>query len=446
MTHKVIWKEGTFILPQHFQQQERFLLSEVHRQTKAIQPFSWGFSRLEIVESELAFGQISLQSCVGQFQDGTSFMAPQSNKLPSPITLEDGITNAMVYLVLPQYIVNNNELTADDDKTLSARFQSHAIELSDATSNSPDTSEVAVGDIYYRLAIETKQKPIEDGYMKLPIAKVKSVVGGKIELDDNYLPTLTNALASPPIKRFLKELIGMLNARGDSLSQRATSSGRTSGVSEYSDFLLLQLINRLEPLFQQRINLPQLHPYTLYELLVTSAGELSTFMKSNRRPAELPIYSHDDLNQCFDLVFDDIDTSFKVVLDQIATQIALSKPKNNVRAARLSHKALLENGTLIIAVAAQIPEESIRNEFPAQVKIGPGEKIYQLVQSALPGISISLLTHVPQEIPYRSGYCYFELNKNDALWQDLLASKGLAIHVGGNFPGLVLDLWAINRK
>lgn len=442
----MIWKEGTFILPQHFQQQERFFLSELHHQLGQVQSFSWGLAELSIAESDLSFGQFSLLQCEGKFQDGTSFSAPQINKLPVSIKLSDGITNATVYLVLPVCRLNSVEVDLENESNSPTRFVPHDIDIKDSSSYTSENASVVVGEIGYRLAIATEKKPIPDGNMMLPIAKIKEVIGGTIILCDEFIPCLVNASASSKITRFLHEFQGMLSARADSLANRVTDPKRTSGVTEYTDFLLLQLINRIEPLVLQFCSIGRTHPYDLYQFLLSTAGELSTFMKDSRRPINYPIYQHEDLNSCFDIVIEDIETSFKVVLEQVATQIQLSNPKNNIRAARLSHKALLDNGVLVLAVAASIAEEKLRTEFPAQSKIGPGEKIFSLVQSALPGIKISLLSHVPAEIPYRSGYCYFELNKDETLWKELQQSKGLAIHVSGNFPDLSMELWAINRK
>ncbi|MBZ9613435.1 type VI secretion system baseplate subunit TssK [Rheinheimera maricola] len=447
MDNQVIWKQGILVLPQHFQQQERHNAAELLHNTRQIQPHYWGFSQIQISTSDLAFGSFSLLQCAGSFQDGTSFNAPQNNNLPKSIKLEDGLTNVLIYLVLPQRQINVNDVNFDSsDVNVITRLKPRELNVKDVASSNHTVSTIIVGDIDYRIMISSDKAGIPDGMLKLAIARVKEVSSGRIILCEEFIPNLVNALVSPRLMRFLTELRGMLSARGDALSTQATNSGRTTGVTEYSDFLLLQLINRLEPLVNQYIANPIMHPSDLYFSMLSVAGELSTFMKSNRRPASFPLYNHDNLTSCFEALINDIDSSFNVVLEQIASQIELSKPKNNIRAARLSHKALLENGVLILAVAANIPEETLRTELPAQIKIGPGEKIFTLVQSALPGIPIRLLSHVPSEIPYRSGYCYFELDKMSSLWPELQQSKGLALHVSGNHPGLTMELWAINRK
>ena len=41
--HKVVWSEGMFLRPQHFQQQERYLEALVRRRTVAVLELGWGF-------------------------------------------------------------------------------------------------------------------------------------------------------------------------------------------------------------------------------------------------------------------------------------------------------------------------------------------------------------------------------------------------------------------
>jgi type VI secretion system protein ImpJ len=49
----------------------------------------------------------------------------------------------------------------------------------------------------------------------------------------------------------------------------------------------------------------------------------------------------------------------------------------------------------------------------------------------------------PRQIPFHAGFAYFELDQTHALWSQLPTSGGVAIHVGGDFPGLAMEFWAI---
>ena len=45
---KVVWAEGMFLRPQHFQQQERYLEFFAHARALTSQPYFWGFRELTI--------------------------------------------------------------------------------------------------------------------------------------------------------------------------------------------------------------------------------------------------------------------------------------------------------------------------------------------------------------------------------------------------------------
>ena len=57
----------------------------------------------------------------------------------------------------------------------------------------------------------------------------------------------------PTLKGYIKELYGLLHTRGEALGGRASEAGR-GGVAEISDYMLLQLVNRVEPLFEHLQN------------------------------------------------------------------------------------------------------------------------------------------------------------------------------------------------
>ena len=111
----------------------------------------------------------------------------------------------------------------------------------------------------------------------------------------------------------------------------------------------------------------------------------------------------------------------------------------------IGDKKLLGEAHFVLAVNAEVPVETLRRNFPAQVKIGPVEKIRDLVNRALPGIALESLASAPRQIPYHAGVTYFALNDKEPLWKELARSGGMALHVSGQYPGLELALWAIRR-
>ena len=75
-SRKVVWSEGMFLRPQHFQQQERYLEFFSHARALSAEPYFWGFRELLLDLEALALGKIALIKAVGVFPDGTPFSFP----------------------------------------------------------------------------------------------------------------------------------------------------------------------------------------------------------------------------------------------------------------------------------------------------------------------------------------------------------------------------------
>ena len=48
ITGKLLWGEGLFLRPQHFQQQDRYHEQRLHDSVKALHPYAWGVSQLQL--------------------------------------------------------------------------------------------------------------------------------------------------------------------------------------------------------------------------------------------------------------------------------------------------------------------------------------------------------------------------------------------------------------
>jgi len=99
----------------------------------------------------------------------------------------------------------------------------------------------------------------------------------------------------------------------------------------------------------------------------------------------------------------------------------------------------------VIAVAAQLPPEQLRQRFVTQTKVGPVDRIRDLVNLQLPGIGLQSLPVAPRQLPFHAGHFYFELERQSDLWRQFEKSGSLAMHIAGDFPGLELELWVIRQ-
>ena len=126
-----------------------------------------------------------------------------------------------------------------------------------------------------------------------------------------------------------------------------------------------------------------------------------------------------------------------------AIPIPIEAKKFGISVATVADRALYTTAVFILAARADLPAEELRRRFPAQLKLGPVEKIRDLVNLQLPGVPVHPVPVAPRQIPYHAGFVYFELDQTNELWGQLKTSGGVALHVAGEFPGLALEFWAI---
>jgi len=185
------------------------------------------------------------------------------------------------------------------------------------------------------------------------------------------------------------------------------------------------------------------HPEDLYRLALEITGDLSTLTATARRPAQFPGYRHEALRPTFEPVIAALRASLSVVLEQNAVAIPLAQKKFGISVGVVPDLTLFDSAMFVLAARADMQAEEFRRRFPQHLKIGPVEKIRDLVNLALPGVAIQAMAVAPRQIPYHAGFTYFELDRSGEMWRGLKGSGGIAIHQGGDFPGLALEFWAI---
>lgn len=441
--NKVIWSEGMFLRPQHFQQQDRYLEQLVEARVGALGPYTWGLLELAIDSEPLAMGKISLSRVSGIFPDGTPVLAPEHEQLPNVLDVPVNTRDEVVYLCIPMKRPGNQESVRDQEDFPQARYQTSNFDARNSASTSGEAARIQVGKLRTCLKLGSDDL---SGYAAIGIARIRERQPEKpVELDVEFIPPLLNADASSVIKAYIEEVKGLLDHRGSALGHRLSDSGR-SGSAEIADYLLLQVINRFEPLLKQITAQPRLHPHSLFLELLQLAGELSTFTSGSKRPPEIPRYAHDNLQQSYAGLFSALRQSLSTVLEQTAIPMELVQRKYGIYVAPITDPSLVKTATFVMATKADMPGDLLRSRFPGQAKVAPVEAIRELISAQLPGLSIRALPVAPRQIPYHAGFTYFEIERTGELWQAMQRSGGFAVHLGAEFPGLNMELWAIRNN
>ena len=439
--NRIIWSEGTFLQPQHFQQHDRHLEGQLEHRARALRAHGYGFLEIALDESLLELGKLALRSARGVLPDGTPFDCPARDPLPPPIDVPATLRDSIVTLALPvrRPGVDEADLGGAGADSL-ARYVADELEVKDSNAAFDRTALIQIGRLRLQLL---KEADVTAAYSGLGVARViERRADNRVMLDQGYLPPMLDSGAWPALASLLRDVHGLLHQRGDALATRMSQPG-PGGIAEIAEFLWLETINRFEPIFAHLAATTPLHPEALYTVCLSLAGELSTFTRDSRRPIAYPVYRHDDLEHSFGPVIADIRRSLSMVLERNAIPIELQERAYGLRVAAIPDSDLVKTARFVLAAKAQLQPERLQASLPTLVKIGPVERIRDLVNLNLPGIVLRSLPVAPRQIPYHAGFLYFELERSGDLWKVTEQSRALAMHIAGEFPGLELEFWAV---
>ena len=192
-------------------------------------------------------------------------------------------------------------------------------------------------------------------------------------LDRGYMAPQVRIDATGQLSTTAALLHGLVQQRARALAARMGQLAH--GVSEWADFLMLQTLNRAEPVLRQYALGSHVHPPEFHLLCAQLAGELATFGAESRHGAEYPLYAHDDLRASFAPLIEDLRRLLSAVLERNALQIELVDRGYGVRTAVVEGatdidmlRALAERMNHPVAHAwdERINSFYVQNNYPSQ--------------------------------------------------------------------------------
>ncbi|MBM3108114.1 type VI secretion system baseplate subunit TssK [Pseudomonas sp. P66] len=440
--HKVIWQEGMLLRPQHLQHNDRYYDYQMKARTQLLGSFTWGLLGLEIDLHFLDMGKLVISQASGILPDGSLFEL-DGNTNPLALDVPPNTGKTSVYLALPLVTGNHIECRRAEQSDVLARYTAYEVQIADSNAGDDASSQISCGRPDFRLLLGEQQS--DQAYVKLKLCEILDTTpDGVISLDPDFVPTFIHTHASSYLLACLKEVISMLSLRGDTIAERIRSNGKVGGA-EVGDFMMLQLINRTELLLRHFLDLEQLPPEALYRALLTMLGDLATFASDSKRPRLDSRYQHSNQGASFRKLMEAIRQVLSMVLEQHAIELELQPRQYGILVSALHDHTLLNTASFVLAASANCDSEELRHRLPAHLKVGPVERIRELVNLHLPGIKIKPLPVAPRQIAFHANKTYFILELSSEDLVQLERSGGFAFHVSGEFSELELTFWAIRN-
>jgi type VI secretion system protein ImpJ len=397
---------------------------------------------LEVDVQYLNLGKVVVNRASGVLPDGSLFELSGAME-PLVLQVPANTGRQAVYLALPLATENQVEVRRQEQGDVLARYVACETEIGDSNAGVDARCQIHCARPDLRLMLG--EGPSDPFYVRLQVAQVQdSTQEGGVKLEADFVPTFIYLQGSGYVSSCLKEVISLLATRGDAIASRIQGGGASAGA-QVGDFLMLQLINRAELILRHYQGQTQVRPELLYRELLAILGELSTFACDNKRAQLAVQYQHGDQGASFRGLMEGLRTVLSSVLEQHAIELTLQQRQYGVLVCPVSDLKLLGTATFILAASAQCDTEELRHRLPAHLKIGPVERIRELVNLHLAGIKVQPLPVAPRQIPYHASKTYFMLELSPRDIAQLEQSGGFAFHASGEFAELELHFWAIRN-
>ncbi|HAT10837.1 MAG TPA: type VI secretion system baseplate subunit TssK [Planctomycetes bacterium] len=444
---RVLWHEGMFITPNHFQQADRHAESVLHRALRAVQPTLRGLTDLEVDRDALGTGSFALRSCAGVMPDGTVFAMPEADELPPSRPFEQAFTSDRdrlgILLCLPD---RRPGLASSDDPSRPSptpvRYKRRGVRVRDEVHGGSER-EIPVGVCSFSLRFDGEAV---EGQVSLRIAELVRSPSGGFAVSEDFAPTALCWGATPPVGRLLKRMVDICCAKaGDLAAQRRQ---RTQGmvefsVSESANYLLLHTLNGAIPGLMHLAASPRAHPELVWRELARLCGALHTFA-ADGHPREVSPYRHDDLTA----TFAGLDARLRALLDTNITAryvpIALARGGNGVWTGRVP-ESVLDAHRFYLSVQSSAAAEKVSLQTPAKAKVASAGKVPLLVAQALKGLGLTYLSVPPGEIPAQPGCSYFEVQRSGDEWQSIVDARSIGVYLPPDFTDLKMEFMAVKE-
>jgi type VI secretion system protein ImpJ len=440
---RVVWSEGMYLGPHHFQVQSRYFEDSIQFAASALRFEAYGFVGFGWDAEALRNGTLSLLHARGILPDGLAFHMPECDPLPPARNISDLFPptrdKLTVLLAIPERKANGvNCVAAGSRDSSRTRYVAEPQPLSDETTGR-DEKPIQLGRKNFSLLLDTEA---QEGFLGMPVARVMRDGSGHFIFDPDFIPPSTVISASERLMQILQRLIEILDEKSAAISAPAGSAARS--WSEYStrdiaQFWLLHTVNSALAPLRQLYAARHIHPERLFVELLQLGGALCTFAIDSH-PRELPLYDHRNLDLCFGALDHHIRTHLETVVPTNVVSVPLRKMADYLYEGGITDQRCLDRARWVFSIRAPVGEVDLIAKTPQLVKVCSKAFVPKLVERALPGMVPTHLPTPPASISARVDAQYFSVSRSGPCWDHIVQSRLVGVYVPGELPEPELEL------
>lgn len=459
MERPLLWHQGLFLQPQHFQLSELYHASLLTPLQKYLTPHFWGTARMDIRQAALGTGSFQLDSGEFVFPDMTYAVVPD-NAAVQPRKFDsdwvDGSKPFTIYLGIRRFNpVGENVTTISGTESLAGintRFISPSAteEVRDLHESGPSAQ---VRRMKYALKIlwETEKDFFGD-YETIPIAQIERQ-GEEVAFSSSFIPPCLAVNASSLLEKTLKEIRDQIASRGYQLEGFKRDRGIHTAEFGSRDMVYLLALRSLNRYIPQLYHLSESssHPWVAYGLLRQLIGELSSFSEQYAvsgdavdGSSELPKYNHLNLWGCFWRA----QSVITALLDEITAgpeYVFALNYDGTYYSSELPPAIFEGRNRFYLMVSTAEDAKKVLGALSTGAKLSSRENLPILIVRALPGAGLMHLERTPQELPRRANAFYFQVDHNSDQFSSIVKGRNIALFWESAPEDLKVELMVVGR-
>jgi len=433
-SNSVLWGEGLFLRPHHFQRIESQLHQAMRLSESWTTPNHYGIHRLQVETEALANWKVSLSACHLRLPDGTQLRFPEDCHLSAVAIPRNAFRNSesrvRIYVGVSELRRGINNSGVAEGGT-PCRYVAHEEEVEDENrAGNPQ---------YLQFRRLNPQLLIGDeaarGYDAVPVMQLRlgATAEAPPQIDPDYIPPLLCQEAWQPLAALVRSIADRLGATADQLARQMVDRGVAFASGHREDLERILHLHSVNAALGGLAWLPMsrgLHPFMVYTELCRAVGQLAIFRRERKMP-ELPVYDHDNLALCF------VSLRKLLEIESSGDEPYLRIPftaQGLQMSVRLQPEWLASSWSFYIGVESSLKSNRVTellSERELDMKAGSAEEVDNIFRFGRRGVRLMPVGDAPRAFP-RANWHYFRVDRNEA-WAAVERSLNMGIRFNERF-------------
>lgn len=434
---QVLWTEGIYLSPQHFQLWERESKSEAWLRQRIVSASPTGVLSLDLL---CANGQVTLRAFQGVLPDGSPINVPGVHGAPSARQLPSGSDTSRrgVWLATPEEHSSLANLVGQG-VLHPARFQASKVRVQDVYGES-EVSEIDVGIPQLRLLYDGESF---DGFVVIKLGEIGRDGDGIWALSTAFIPLILRCDSSSILMGMLRDLSDRLSARLAALQPRRELALETEGFGDGLKVMWVSMILS-QGLAQLRhaLHLGGLSPQEVHVELAKLASQLAVF-HSAPLPSSLPLFRSERMYDSFRDLITTIVTLMDISFPTGFQRLEFTLRDKHTRVCKLDGAGDMEAQQMYLFVRGLSATGATLKDLLGVARVASDDQIDNLVVHGLSGIDLQPTDAGQARLPDHADGFYLRLRATGLRWEKLVETRSLAAWLPDRFSSVEAAIYIV---